>query len=207
MRGEAWTASFTPGSSGLLDGTLAFTDGERTLSFTGFTCAIEDIAVGSGPLDARCTGVEIEDSAILHRIDLRDGRTVVARATLRADGPALRISWDMPGTTRSERGTPRFTRLGIGPASLPAARAYMSFGNVLEDPRSFELTSGLFRNMASHAGADYANGASLVQAADAVPDRILCRRASNVFAVETAGDATFSFVPSARGSSASAAPL
>ena len=92
MRGEAWTASFPPGSSGLLDGTLAFTDGERTLSFTGFTCAIDDIAVGSGPLDARCTGFEIEDSAILHRIDLRDGRTFVARAALRADGPALRIS-------------------------------------------------------------------------------------------------------------------
>jgi hypothetical protein len=225
VRGESWTATFTPGPCGLLDGTISFTDGERTLSFTGFTCAIDNIMVGTGPLAARCTGYEVvvpgsagilpaespggsgaapPSLAILHRIDLRDGRTIVARAMLRADGPALRISWDMPETTCSECGTPRFTRLGIGPASLPAARAYMSFGNVLEDPRSFELTSGLFRNMASHAGADYANGASLVQAADAVPDRILCRRVSNVFAVETAGDATFSFVPSAHGAFAAA---
>ena len=214
MRGEAWTASFIPGPCGLLDGTLSFTDGERTLSFTGFTCAIDDIAVGDGPLDARCTGFEVEapggsgaqppSFALLHRIDLRDGRAVVARATLRADGPALRIAWDMPGATRSPRGSPRFTRLGIGPASLPSARAYMSFGNVLEEPCSFELTGGLFKNMASHAGADYANGASLCQAADGIPDRILCRRESNVFAVETAGDATFSFVPSARGAFAAA---
>ena len=214
VRGEAWTASFIPGPCGLLDGTLSFTDGERTLSFTGFTCAIDDIAVGSGPLDARCIGFEVEapggsgaqppSFALLHRIDLRDGRAVVARATLRADGPALRIAWDMPSATRSPSGSPRFTRLGIGPASLPAARAYMSFGNVLENPRSFELTGGLFKNMASHAGADYANGASLCQAADGIPDRILCRRESNLFAVETAGDATFSFVPSARGAFAAA---
>ena len=213
MRGESWTATFTPGPCGLLDGTLAFTDGERTVSFTGFTCAIDDITVGTGPLDARCTGYAVEaprpseqapSCAILHAIDLRDGRTIAARATLFADGPALRIRWDMPGAVRDERGSPRFTRLGVGPASLPAARAYMSFGNVLEEPRSFELTGGLFRNMASHAGADYANGASLCQAADALPDRVLCRSASNVFAVEACHDATLSFVPSARGAFAAA---
>lgn len=208
VRGESWTASFTPGPCGLLDGTLSFSDGERTLSFTGFTCAIDDILVGTGPLAARCTGCEVlrDDGNVVvsHRIDLRDGRTVAARATLRADGPALRIRWDMPGAVRDERGSPRFTRLGAGPASLPAARAYMSFGNVLEEPRSFELTGGLFRNMASHAGADYPNGASLCQAADALPDRILCRRESNIFAVETSHDATLSFVPSARGAFAAA---
>ena len=213
VRGESWTATFTPGPCGLIDGTLSFSDGERALSFTGFTCAIDDITVGAGPLDARCTGFSLEEGsvaagapspAILHTIDLRDGRTVAARATLFAEGPALRIRWDMPGAVRDDRGSPRFTRLGVGPASLPAARAYMSFGNVLEEPRSFELTGGLFRNMASHAGADYLNGASLCQAADALPDRVLCRSASNVFAVETSHDATLSFVPSARGAFAAA---
>ena len=203
VRGEAWTATFMPGPSGLLDGTLAFTDGARTLSFTGFTCAIDDVLVGAGPLDARCTGCEVlrDDGHVVvsHRIDLRDGRTVCARATLRADGPALRIRWDMPGTVRDDRGSPRFTRLGLGPASLPAARAYLSFGNVLENPRSFSLSAGNFRNLARHAGADYDGGASLCQAVDVYPDRVVCRRESNVFAVETCHDATFSFVPSARG--------
>ena len=208
VRGEAWTATFTPGPCGLLDGTLAFTDGERTLSFTGFTCAIDDILVGAGPLDARCTGCEVlrDDGNVVvsHQIDLRDGRTVCACATLRADGPVLRIRWDMPGTVRDDRGSPRFTRLGLGPASLPAARAYLSFGNVLESPRSFSLSAGNFRNLARHAGADYANGASLCQAADVFPDRVICRRASNVFAVETCHDATLSLVPSARGAFAAA---
>ena len=78
----------------------------------------------------------------------------------RDGGPALRISWNMPGATRSPNGSPRFTRLGIGPASLPANRAYMSFGNVLEEPRSFELTGGLFKNMARHAGRRCAFAAS-----------------------------------------------
>ncbi len=219
VRGETWTATFTPGPAGLLDGTLAFSDGERTLSFAGFTCAIDDILVGSGPLAARCTGWEAAEAAssdeehpdaqalpcaILHRIDLRDGRTLTARATLFADGPALRIRWDMPGTVRTSRGSPRFTRLGIGPASLPAERAYLSFGNVLEKPRSFSLSAGNFRNLARHAGADYANGASLCQAVDVFPDRVVCRREANVFAVEACHDATFSFVPSARGAFAAA---
>ena len=224
VRGESWTARIAPGEAGLFDGTISFSDGGRTLSFSGFTCAIDDILVGTGPLDARCTGWSFEHGApvpgdttalphpdaqalpcaILHRIDMRDGRTITARATLFAEGPALRIRWDMPGVERTFRGSPRFTRLGIGPASLPAERAYMSFGNVLEKPRAFELTAGLFRNMASHAGADYSNGASLVQAVDSLPDRILCRRESNVFAVETSHDATLSFVPSARGAFAAA---
>ena len=186
---------------------------DSSSSFTGFTCAIDNILVGAGPLDARCTGYEVEapcpdaqapSCAILHRIDLRDGRTVVARATLLADGPALRIRWDMPGTVRDERGSPRFTRLGLGPGSLPAARAYLSFGNVIENPRSFSLSAGNFRNLARHAGADYANGASLCQAVDVYPDRIVCRRESNVFAVESCHDATFSLVPSARGAFAAA---
>ena len=212
--GESWTAVFTPGPAGLLDGTLSFSDGERALSFSGFTCAIDDILVGTGPLDARCTGCEIEapggsgvelpSLAVLHRIALGDGRALVARATLAADGPALRIRWDMPGTVRTSRGSPRFTRLGIGQASLPAARAYLSFGNVLEDPRSFSLSAGNFRNLARHAGADYANGASLCQAVDVFPDRVICRREANVFAVEACHDATFSFVPSARGAFAAA---
>ena len=231
VRGEAWTATISPGPCGLFDGTISFTDGERTLSFTGFTCAIDDIAVGTGPIAARCTGWEVAadgaanagseeasagavgnagfveaapSASILHRISLGSGRTIFARATISADGPALRIRWDMPGTIRDDRGSPRFTRLGIGPASLPAERAYVGFGNVLEEPRSFALTGGLFRNMASHAGADYANGVSLCQASELLPDRILCRREANVFAVETCHDATLSFVPSARGAFAAA---
>ncbi|MBQ6248281.1 MAG: hypothetical protein IJK04_15525, partial [Kiritimatiellae bacterium] len=60
VRGESWTATFTPGPCGLLDGTISFTDGVRTLSFSGFTCAIDNVMVGTGPLDARCTGYEVE---------------------------------------------------------------------------------------------------------------------------------------------------
>ncbi|MBR1608949.1 MAG: hypothetical protein IJ678_04965, partial [Kiritimatiellae bacterium] len=96
VRGEAWTATIAPGPCGIFDGSIAFSDGERTLSFTGFTCAIDNIQVGPGPLDARCTGFEVQSPggsvaeppsfAISHRIDLRDGRTLSARATLRADG-------------------------------------------------------------------------------------------------------------------------
>ena len=214
VRGEAWTAALTPGPCGLIDGTISFTDGEHSVSFSGFTCAIDNVLVGAGPLDALCTGWEAESSggagaqhpscAIIHRIALPDGRAVAARATFFADGPALRIRWDMPGTVRSTRGTPRFTRLGLGPGSVPAARAYMSFGNVLENPRDFELTAGNFRNLARHAGADYPGGASLCQAVDVYPDRVVSRRESNVFAVETSHDATFSFVPSACGAFAAA---
>ena len=208
VRGEEWTASFEPGAAGAFDGTLSFSDGTRAVSFRGFSCAIDDIAVGPGPLDARCVSFDVSTgdggAAVTHRVALGDGREVEARVRVFADGPALRLAWDMPGAVRDKRGSPRFTRLGPGPASEPASRAYLSMGNVLEEPRAFSVGPGNFRNFTRHVGADYPGGASLCQAVDVFPDRVVCNRAANLFAAETRGDATISLVPSARGAFAAA---
>ena len=208
VRGEAWGAALAPGKMGVLDGVLAFTDGERMLSFRGFRCDVDEAAMGPGRTELSCERVEMRPAGpdaldVLHVAE-HGGRGIAARARIWAEKGALRMRWDMPGAVRDERGHPRYTRLGLGTGSLPAARAYAGFGNVIEDPRRFEIGAGGFAVSARHAGADYANGASLVQAVDVFPDRLVCWRDERRFALETHHDATFAFVPSAKGAFAAA---
>ncbi|MDO4366109.1 MAG: hypothetical protein Q4D70_04895, partial [bacterium] len=126
------------------------------------------------------------------------------RVRIWAERDVLRLAWDMPGVTRDARGAPRYTALGLGEGSLPAARAYAGFGNVIEEPREFSLAADGSILSTRHVGADYANGLSLVQATDVFPDALACSRSRKRFALMTHHDATFTFVPSARGAFAAA---
>jgi hypothetical protein len=208
VRGERWGAACAFGKMGVLDGVLAFTDGTHTLTYRGFACDVDETTVGAGLLDMPCTRVEAHAEGsdaleILHLVEMGDC-SVMARVRLWAEKGALRMRWDMPGAVRDERGNPRYTRLGLGTGALPAARAYAGFGNVIETPRSFLLEAGGVSLSARHVGADYANGMSLVQAVDVFPDRLVCNRSQNRYAIETHHDATFAFIPSAKGAFAAA---
>ncbi len=201
--GAAWEF----GPRGMFDGVLAFADAERTLTFRGFFCDVDEQAVGTGLVDAMCRRfvARAADGAleVTHEVKA-DGRLLTLRARLWTEKGTLRLRWDMPGATRDMRGHPRYTRLCVGNCSLPAARAYAGFGNVVENPRNFAISDGGFGLSARHVGADYANGLSLVQASDVFPDRLVCAREKGRFSLETHHDATFTFVPSARGAFAAA---
>ncbi len=129
---------------------------------------------------------------------------VTLRARLWADRGALRVAWDMPDVRRDLRGTPRFTRLALGPSDRAAERIYLGFGAVFEQPGAFTLPYSGVQLGTRHVGADYAGGLSLVQASDLVPDDVTCVPAKNLFALETPHDACFMFVPSANGAFAAA---
>ncbi len=207
VSGQRFGAAVVLGEQGLTDGVIAFTDGTRALTYRGFTCEIDKAAVGGVENGQPVIGVEAASEGdawqVTHRVS-RPGGTVPVRATLRADGGALRIAWDMPGVTRDVRGQPRYTRLGIGAASEPVWRAYAGFGNVIERPGAFDLHGGGFGLSTRHIGADYTNGLSLVQACDIFPDRLTHAPATQRFAFETSHDAGFLFVPSAKGAFAAA---
>ena len=49
-------------------------------------------------------------------------------------------------------------------------------------------------------GADYANGLSVVQTVDVVQDSVVCDGERNLFSLHAHHDATFTFVPSSKGS-------
>jgi len=207
VNGQRFGAGVVLGAQGLTDGVIAFSDGERVLTFRGFACEVDRAAVGAveGGQPVQNVTTEADGSAwlVTHEF-VRTGadgqpQRVTARARIWADAGALRIAWDMPGASRDARGAPRFTRLGIGPGSEPVWRAYAGFGNVIENPGAFDLRGGGFTLSTRHAGADYPNGLSLVQACDIFPDRLNYAPATRGFALETQHDAAFFFVPSAKG--------
>ena len=207
-RGETWGAAWAFGKLGAFDGVLSFTDGARTLSYRGFACEVEETSVGTESESSPCTGAEVRtadgDAAeVVHSIEL-GGRTVPLRLRMWPEQGALRMRWDMPGTVRDQRGHPRYTRLGLGNCSLPAWRAYAGFGNVVENPNRFSLEANGFDLSTRHAGGDYGNGASLLQATDVFPDRLVCRRDRKRYSLEAHHDATFTLIPSARGAFAAA---
>ena len=207
VRGEIFKAEVSPGRNGLFDGAISFSDGRNSIVLNGFDCEVDGVPVSSNAqvfAGVRYTARRTDGAyEVVHEV-AASGRIVPLRARLRVEAGALRMRWDMPGVKRDERGEPRYTRLAVGAGSLPAWRVYAGFGNVIEDPRNFAVTADGIRISTRHVGADYANGLSLVQAVDVFPDRLVCRRDKNVFALETHHDATFSLIPSARGAFAAA---
>ena len=210
--GQAFGAAVVLGEQGLTDAVFAFSDGARALTYRGFACDIDQGPVGGAengqPVLSVETTQEGGDWVVRHAV-AQVGKSkaepvLAARAKIRADGGALRIAWDMPGAVRDARGTPRYTRLGIGACGLPVWRAYAGFGNVMENPGAFDLGAGGFSLSTRHVGADYTNGLSLVQACDIFPDHVMYAPATRRFALETEHDASFLFVPSAHGAFAAA---
>jgi hypothetical protein len=221
-------AAVVPGREGLTDAVIAFSDGQRELAFRGFTVEIDGQTVG-GTHDGQAvlsaeTARAGEAWIITHHVassfvvpasassssvippkgGITNPSTLPLRATVRADQGVLRIAWDMPGAVRAARGTPRFTKLALGPADRPPARIYLGFGAVYDAPGAFTLPYGGVQLGTRHIGADYAGGLSLVQATDLLPDRLVCAPEGNLFSLETPHDACFMFAPSAHGAYAAA---
>lgn len=174
---EVYGAGVAYGARGLEDGALAFTDGARSVVFRGFTA----------------------------RVEADDGLPPpAAHASIREEKGTLRISWSIPGARRSAAGCPRIADLAAGPASERPLRVYLGTGNVIAGPKRFTVRASGFELSTRHVGADYANGLSVVQAVDVVPDAVVCDGARNLFALHAHHDATFTFVPSSKGAFAAA---
>ena len=194
-------AGVAMGRQGLVDGVIAFASQERAIAFRGFRIAVGGEEVGAADSSVRCIATDVRPAGdsldILHKLDTPDGR-VTARARLTCEQGALRVAFDMPGTARDPRGTPRFTNLALGGADAELFRVYLGFGNVIEKPNAFRARASGFVLSTRHIGADYEGGLSLLQASDIYPSAALCRPATNTFSLEVPHDATLTFVPSAR---------
>ncbi len=209
---ERCGAAVALGREGLADAVFAFSDGAREVAFRGFAVEVDGQTLGAARDGQPVLRVEAaregEAWAVLHEVARADkdeqGQTRIVRARVWADRGGLRVAWDMPGTARDARGTPRFTKLALGPADRQLSRLYLGFGAVFEGPGAFTLPYGGVQLGTRHVGADYEGGLSLVQATDLIPDRVTCVPAENLFALEAPHDACFLFAPSAKGAYAAA---
>lgn len=209
VRGEPFGAAVVLGKQGLTDGVIAFSDGTRHLVYHGFEVDVDNSPVGGveygQPVLEVTTACAGRGTLIVtHKVATRTGE-IPLRATITTRAGALQLSWDMPDIERNSRGTPYYTRLGLGSiADQQLWRAYAGFGNCYEHPGPFELGAGGFSLSTRHVGADYDNGLSLVQACDIFPDRLIYAPTTRHFALQTHHDATFYLIPSARGAFAAA---
>ena len=195
---DAFLADIEFGTNGLFDAKIELGDGLRRLIFSGFQCEVDGVRI------EKADSFSVDDDSGKLVVDHVCGFGRKLRAELWGEQGALRIAWSMPGTERSSSGTPRFTRLAVGSCSYPAMRSYAGFGNVVEDPVKFRLAAGGFGLSTRHVGADYANGISLVQASDVFPTALECDPERNFHSLVSSHDATFTFVPSAKGAFAAA---
>ena len=196
VNGQVFGAAFILGEQGLTDGVIAFSDGERSLTYRGFLCDIDGAGIGAvengRPVQRVDVTREGDAWVVLHHLE--DGQ--VAQARIDVEGCALRIKWDLSITLPK---SPRFTRLALGPCNERVWRAYAGFGSVVENPGAFALQAGGFSLSTRHVGADYPNGLSLVQATDVFPDQAVHVPATRRFGLETPHNATFLLIPSAKG--------
>ena len=171
--GVVYGAGVAYGKRGLVDGVLAFTDGEKSVVLRGFTAQTETDDGSPAPEPV---------------------------ASIREEKGALKISWSIPGAKRDASGFPRIVDLAVGPARDTLNRVYFGFGNVIEGPKRFSARASGFLLSTRHVGADYSSGLSVVHAVDVVPDSVDCDGSRNIFSLHAHHDATFTFVPSSKGS-------
>jgi len=170
--GIVYGAGIAYGERGLVDGALAFTDGDKSVVFRGFAARVETDDGSPAPEPV---------------------------ASIREEKGTLRISWSIPGAKRDAAGFPRIVDLAVGPASDTPHRVYFGFGNVIEGPKRFSARASGFLLSTRHVGADYLSGLSVVHAVDVVPDSVDCDGARSIFSLHAHHDATFTFVPSSKG--------
>jgi hypothetical protein len=88
-------------------------------------------------------------------------------------------------------------QIAAGPWSETADRIYAGEGNVIQAPKAFTLGFDGHRLATSYVGFDFANGVAMVQAVDAIPDRLAVDPAQHLYTLETPHSQTLTFIPAA----------
>jgi hypothetical protein len=201
-------AAVVPGPFGISDAFIAISDGQRDLVFEGFTVQIDQLPFGPPQHTALCDQVRAKfrwgRRGVLEHDAFVLGKAVGVRTEVWAEKGALRFAFSMPDAQRDERGTPRFSLLGLGAASEQAKRVFAGFGNVIENPGRFDLHANGFQLSTRHVGLEFTSGLALVQACDVFPDLLTVNPEKRLYQFRTHHDATLSLLPSSRGAFAAA---
>jgi len=227
-------AAVVPGAIGLADAVIALSGGKGNLFFEGFAIQIDGVDLASIPMaeSAPWTKTLSQGRGNVNAQLLCGGQETEVNTEIWTEAGALRFRFSMPGVKRDKRGSPRFTLLGLGQAisafqfiakdpvkgeqqtaplrwpfgftGAKPDRVYAGFGNVIEKPGKFDLSSDGFHLSTRHVGVDYDNGPSVVQASDVFPDRLQVDAERALVQLQVHHDATISLIPSEKGAFAAA---
>ncbi|HTQ57387.1 MAG TPA: hypothetical protein VMI94_23115 [Bryobacteraceae bacterium] len=188
-----------PGSRGILDATIALTLAGRRISFHGFR--------------VRVLGDELDDARSASELIAVHREEAGGRPRLRHRFRSWAGDFDLLCEWWVEHGTARFRfwlentppakpwlrvyleEAGAGPWSAHLERVYAGLGNVIQRPGAFRLPFDGHRMATSFAGFDFAGGFALVEAVDAVPDRLEVDPQERICTLVAPHAQTITFIP------------
>jgi len=190
-----------PGSRGTLDSAVALAKADRRLLFQGFRIQVLGDDLGDWRSASELLEAREEPAAGRYRVRHRfrswagtfdvlnemwvDSRGLQARFWLENEPPArpwLRVY---------------LQDVAAGPWTERAVRIYAGPGNVIQDSQAFRLGFDGHNLATSFVGFDFANGVSLLQGVDAVPDRLEVDPQDHTYTLVTPHAQTITFLPAA----------
>jgi hypothetical protein len=190
-----------PGSRGALDSAIALAKAECRLWFHGFHIQVLGDDLGDWRSASELLEAREEPATGRYRVRHRfsswagafdvltemwvDSRGLQARFWLENEPPArswLRVY---------------LQDVAAGPWTERAVRIYGGPGNVIQDPQAFRLGFDGHNLATSFVGFDFANGVSLLQGVDAVPDRLEVDPQDHTYTLVTPHAQTITFLPAA----------
>ena len=197
--GSSYQVRLWPGSRGLLDSIVGFSNGKEHVFFRGF-----QIKVLGGRIDDTRSPILLEEAGeekcekgtcVRHRFRSRLGTFDVA-AHLWVDEGGLKAEFRLENGPKPQPWQACYLEeVAVGPWSRGIAQVYGGPGNVIRKPESFELRYDGHRLSTSFIGVDFAGGFSLLQASDVPPLKLKVVAEENQCALFTANDCTLTLIP------------
>lgn len=188
-----------PGQRGMLDGTIEFSNGGRTLATSGFRIHVVGDALESTRSTNQLADVRNESSAgrvaFRHRFRGWAGSFDLV-CEIWPNGDAVQAHWKLENQPPPKPWLPVYLEsVAAGPWSKSARRVYAGTGNVIEKPGAFQLGFDGHRLATSFVGFEFENGISIVEAVDTPPDYLDVQPASGVYTLVTPHEQTMTFIP------------
>ena len=198
---QSYQVRVYPGSRGVLDSAIELARADRRLLFHGFHIQVLGDDLGDWRSASELLEAREEPAGGRYRVRHRfrswagsfdvltemwvDARGFQAHFWLENEPPArpwLRVY---------------LQGVAAGPWSERAVRIYGGPGNVIQDPQAFHLGFDGHNLATSFVGFDFANGMSLLQGVDAVPDRLEVDPQEHTYSLVTPHAQTMTFLPAA----------
>ncbi|HPC17569.1 MAG TPA: DUF5696 domain-containing protein [Candidatus Hydrogenedentes bacterium] len=188
-----------PGSRGMLDGELAFTmkDGKQ-IGFRGFRVRVAGSEIGDYVVVAGDVSQTFGDGLlrVVHRLRKGDAAFDLAGEMQVVGGTGLDVRFRLENAPAPKPWNVVYIEdVAAGSWSGELLRVYAGVGNVLEEPRAFNLHFDGHQLASSAVGFDFTNGVSLVQAVDAPPTRLEVSPGERRFTLHAPFNQTMRFFP------------
>lgn len=188
-----------PGTRGILDAPAGFLCGDRAIFLRGFRVRVTGDALDEWRASSELLMARREPASGRHRVRHRFRNwagTFDLLTELWVDRDALRAKFWIENAPVPQPWFHLYLEaVSAGEWSQKVTRVYAGPGNVIQNPRAFRLGFDGHNLATSFAGFDFANGQSLVENSDAIPDRLEVDPDRRIYSLVTPHSQTLEFFP------------